>query len=221
MKLLNSLPEDKLTEVAEEALACKIQNDKTDEGSINKLVLHNMREAFLYSKKVCRERLPDDELFSLCYATLVRNAKRFTPKGVRFFAFTKVAIRGAIARHWRSLDTVRNASMHETGEPATPRCLPELDDAYDAPRFDLSTDPSIDADFKGIEIRERMIAVSAIMEDKLTDQEQMIISLVYTSGFNFQEVGDLLGITRSAAQLSHAKSIKKIRAELGRTKQLL
>jgi RNA polymerase sigma factor (sigma-70 family) len=246
MKLLESLPKEVLTEQEEFALAKTIQKTKSED-DVNRLVLITMHEAFLYAKRVCRARIADDELFSLCYTTLRRNALRFRPGGIRFFAFTKVAIRGSISRYWKTLDVVKNASVHETTAPeiwSRPIALgaetSEADDwtailitgvnATGTPCSALNPEvantlntcePKQESDFDGIDRREKMAFVADIIERKLTDQEAMILDLVYTSGFNFQEIGNLLNITRSAAQLSHTKGLKKIRCELLRQKKLL
>lgn len=243
MKLLDSLPQDKLTLQAEAALGTKIQKVQPRERDaepcisiVNDLVLHTMHEAFLYAKRVCRAKIPDDELFSLCYLALRRNAKRFRPGQVRFFAFAKPGIRGALSRHWKTLDVVKNSSMHETDTEAITPNLFSVSSTGDTDRDDtdwtailvtgsrhggVSLEEFVEADFGSIDIRERMGIVTEIIKRKLTEQEQMILNLVYKSGFNFQEIGNLLELTRSAAQLSHAKSLKKIRGELARTKQLL
>jgi RNA polymerase sigma factor (sigma-70 family) len=251
MKLLESLPKEVLTEQEEFALAKTIQKTKSED-DVNRLVLITMHEAFLYAKRVCRARIADDELFSLCYTTLRRNALRFRPGGIRFFAFTKVAIRGSISRYWKTLDVVKNASVHETSDA---ECVGYKPIALGTERNDNENDltawmailitganatgafstgetnfhspcgpanePKEEADFDGIDRREKMAFVADIIERKLTDQEAMILDLVYTSGFNFQEIGNLLNITRSAAQLSHTKGLKKIRCELLRQKKLL
>lgn len=243
MKLLESLPKELLTLEAEADLGKQIQKYAAPDRDrspcidmVNDLVLHTMHEAFLYAKRVCRAKIDDGELFSLCYLALRRNAKRFRPGQVRFFAFAKPGIRGAISRHWKTLDVVKNSSMHETDVEIEFKRKPY--GKLDGEVLDADTDwtsilitgaghtfapkeETVEADFASIDLRERMGIVDAIIKRKLTEQEQMILSLVYKSGFNFQEIGNLLELTRSAAQLSHAKSLKKIRSELARTKQLL
>lgn len=245
MNLLESLPEP-LTIAQEDELARQIRRKPNDADSVNTLALHNMREGFLYLKRCCRARIPDDELFSLCYLKLRQNAKRFQPGRVRFLAFAKPGLRGALSDYWKTIDTVRNSSLHEDANTLdTPsvvstlsqNCRKGLEDLGEenladdwisrlvtgvAQKSDYKNqEPSEEADFNSIDVREKMTIVSEIIEAKLTEQEQMILSLVYTSGFNFPEIGKLLSVTRSAVQLSHAKALKKIRGELSRQKKLL
>jgi DNA-directed RNA polymerase specialized sigma subunit len=47
-----------------------------------------------------------------------------------------------------------------------------------------------------------------------------VLTLTYVAGLNFQEIGGLLGVTRSAIQRTHWRAVKKLRNELGRRKQL-
>jgi RNA polymerase sigma factor (sigma-70 family) len=228
MKLLESLPADVLTREQEFALAATIQKTK-DEDTVNDLVLHTMREGFLYAKKVCRSKIEDDELFSLCYIALRRNAKRFRPGGVRFFAFAKPGMRGALSRYWKTLDTVKNSSLHESEvEDYAPAQVfigsdIEQDDYTSAVCFAYrdADEPTVDPDFRSIDIREKLDIVKDIAKRKLSEQERMILDLTYTSGFTFQKIGDLTNTTRSAAQLIHTKALRKIRCELMRTKRLL
>jgi RNA polymerase sigma factor (sigma-70 family) len=237
MKLLELLPPT-LTFEEEVTLATKIEKHRRED-DINALVLANMKEAFVYSKAVCRGKIDDGTLFSLCYTVLVMNAKRFrTGRGTRFFSFAKVGIRGAITRYWKTaIDTEKHASEHKDNGPISNRSplyniQGQEGDSYDtllvtgfqkpidAPQVDC-LEHSVDADYTGIDVREKMVFVDAAMRRKLTEQERMILDLVYKNGFNFEEIGKMLGLTRSAAQLSHMKAIKKIRNELLRKRQLL
>jgi RNA polymerase sigma factor (sigma-70 family) len=214
MKLLSSLPQTRYTQEEEFSLAARIQKTPSED-LLNDLVLHNMEEAFLYMKGVCRAKMPDDEIFSLCYKTLLRNAKRFRPGGIRFLAFAKAGIRGAISRFWTGLNTVKNADSVSLDQPNFKSS--GLDD--DNPGnwdWDHIPEPTVDPEFAIIDIRERMGLITEIMSAKLSEQEKMIMNLVYKSGFNFQQVGNLLGITRSAAQANHSEILKKVRRELTR-----
>lgn len=218
MKLLESLPKIRYTREEEFALAAKIQKTPTED-LLNDLVLHNMEEGFIYTKKVCRGRIPDDELFSLVYKTLFRNAKRFRPGGIRFHAFAKAGLRGALSRYWSGLNTVKNATEIISFDASV---LP-ASDLYEGTEktniVDFNGKVS-DPEFSIIHFRERLAHVQSAMEIKLSAQERMIITLVYTNGFNFQEVGNLLGITRSAVQSMNAEALKKIRQALTRKRLL-
>jgi DNA-directed RNA polymerase specialized sigma subunit len=77
-------------------------------------------------------------------------------------------------------------------------------------------------DFKSIEMRERLAMIKPIMESKLSESERMVLDLAYSGGYNFDEIGTMLTpkVTRSAVQQTHARALKKLRAELGRQKKL-
>lgn len=198
------------------------------------LTMRNMREAFLYVKKCCKAKIADSEIVSLCYTTLYRNTKRFKPGGLRFFAFTKVALRGAISDYWTATQVVRNARQCSESEMyrsmgAKPDQMEGHDDEIycaglhaEQPTFEGGlVIQTVEPEFNLIHLRERYGMVKTIMERKLTDQERMIIDLVYTSGFTFEQIGDLLGVTGSAAENTHSTAMKKIRRELRLSGQLL
>jgi RNA polymerase sigma factor (sigma-70 family) len=85
----------------------------------------------------------------------------------------------------------------------------------------LESEPTTDIGFDEIDHRERMDIVREIIARKLTAREQQILSLVYVSGFNFPEVGERLGVTRSAISATHAKALRKIKFEVARDERLL
>jgi RNA polymerase sigma factor (sigma-70 family) len=154
---------------------------------------------------------------------------------IRFLAFSKMGIRGAISRYWKTFDVVKNASLHEVEdfpeEPAdnlgrTKRRLflaeEEVLRDYTPHVNPVVEDNSlVDPDFDSIETREQMKLVAEAMKDRLTDQERMVIDLVYRDGFSFQDIGNMLDITRAAVLSAHSKALKKIRIDLARQKRLL
>lgn len=156
-----------------------------------------MRDAFFYASHVCKGKLEDDDVYDLCYSALCEAAKNFRPKhGTRFMAYAKAFIRGHISRMWKTKDTVRNASMHETGEAGLEE-LPEQ---------------SIDPEFEQIDIRERMALVQPLI-NRLTEQERIIIDLHFRAGYSFCHIGKLLAprISRSAVQQTAAHALSKLR----------
>jgi RNA polymerase sigma factor (sigma-70 family) len=78
----------------------------------------------------------------------------------------------------------------------------------------------VEPDMESIFTRDRWELVKPIVEQKCSEQEKMVLTLNYVSGLNFQEIGDLLGVTRSAIQRTHWRAVKKLRNELTRKKQL-
>lgn len=195
-----------------------------------------MREAFFYVRQVCRGRIEDGEIYSFCYKALCECARNFEPDWQRFFAYSKPNLRGNVSRYWKSLDTVKNSSMHETEVEAVEACSPisEDDSSWDVPQADadsgglqkytnLALEPDyVEPDFARIELRERLAMLKPIIEKKLNEQERMVIDLTYTGGYNFETIGKMLSpaVTRSAVQQTHARALKKLRNELARQKKL-
>lgn len=193
----NSLPTETLTPSDEAVLANDIAKWKREE-DITKLVMANMREAVIYARKCCRETLDDGILISLCYRALMANAPRFKPGfRVRFLAFAKAGLRGELKHYWETLEPVRNARKHETE--------PDLMDPQP-----LEPD-SCSMDFNQIFSHEDWENVQKIINRRCTKQERMILDLVYQKHLSFQDVGRLLGVSRSAVQANHGKALRKVR----------
>lgn len=212
MKILSGLPKIHSLKVADEARLARSSEGKSD------LVLHTMREAFIYARQCCRCGLRDDEIYSLCYAALTSAAKRYKPAKGRFFAYAKVFVRGQISRSWKRLDVVKHSSLHEISDKPEISKHVILDgtarhDDYEA---DLPMNPefSVDPEFEVIEIRERMKLVRPLMKTRLTKHEQMVMELRYESGFDLQKIGTLFGVSRQAVEHHHSNAIMKLRRAL-------
>jgi RNA polymerase sigma factor (sigma-70 family) len=222
--ILNDFPSDRLTTEQEESLAADIKGGS--EAAQTTLTMHNMREAVIYMRRVNRDELPDDELVGVCYAALMRNAKRFRPGWRRFFVFAKAGLRGAVKRHWKTRKIVRNAetvsmeAAHTEHAQRTDSEILGIDDVLRPVTPALFEPEQVEPDFAGIFTRERWEFVSKIIDAKCSEQEKMVLSLAYQSGFNFQEIGNMLRVSRSAIQSVHARALKKVRCSLFRTKQL-
>ena len=208
MKLLNDLPEAHLLTAAQERSLAK--RNKT------KLVLHTMREAFVYAKQCCRGGLPDDDIYSLSYAALVSAARRYKPAKGRFFAYAKVFVRGQISREWRNLDTVKNSSMNSDPAPSPIQHVLLHTHEENETDIPLISENSVEPEFGMIDLRERLALIEPIIREKLTKREQQIIELRYKSGFNFTKIGDLFGLSRQWMEKEHRGAIQKIHNELAR-----
>lgn len=199
MKILDNLPiVGFLTREGEDVLA-RVNTEETQTA----LALCNMREAWVYTRQVCRGKLQDDEIYSLCYAALMKAAKNFEPGRVRFFAYSKVYLRGELSRHWESKNLVKHAHLHETELP--------LDTTGGLSRPDLA---QVQPDFQTIFANERWALVKPVMDDVLSDHERMILTLIYGSGFSYSAIGGLLDISRSAVGETHNRAIGKVRVAL-------
>ena len=204
MNTFDSLPAATFTRVQEDILAKRIQKFQRP-ADVNKLVMANIREAVIYGRRVSRETICDSELISICYDALMKNARRFQPGRVRFFAFAKAGVRGALARSWKTKDVVRNGATEPHGEDETkPVPLEEI----------------VDPDFAAIHTNDRWGYVEKIINRQCNTQEKTVLTLAYRSGFNFQEIGNMLGVTRSAIHSTHQRALKKVRCELLRQKRL-
>lgn len=224
-KILNGLPEEKLTPSEEAFLS-----NEACESAWNRLTLHNMREAVPYATKCCRAALEESEVYSLCYTALMKAARNFRPMGVRFFAYAKVYLRGELSRTWRTKDVVRSSSMHETGpEPSGTRRhspSPNSDDAEDGETASCEDGAPLEPDFvepeyAALDLKEKWAVISPLIQVVLNERERTVIKLYYESGFPFEEIGIMLvpSVSRAAVQSTHCRALKKIRAALTRSKQ--
>ena len=163
------------------------------------------------------------------------SAPRFKPGGIRFFAFAKVGLRGRMIRYRKTLLTVRNAYntvsldvldlRGSQGGPNQVRFTPaELcspaDDKEHSRRENVTgeiTNPNWDRAFAVDQWR----VIREGLKHILSDQQWMVLDLVYYNHMNFTEIGKRLDLTRSAIQAAHRKAIKKLRDGLVANPQLL
>lgn len=241
MTTFDSLPNEKLTVEQEEVLARKIQKNKGDEKSVNTLVLANMREAVIYMRRCSAGLVDDGTLISVCYTAMVLAAKRFKPGRIRFFAFCKVRIRGAVKRNWTTLDVVKRAKSitrgqaiieREKNKPVHPRDY--IDDEENktmtniGAQIIMSNEPLSEAeivqpDMDTVYLRERWAFVKTIIESVCTEREKMILDLVYMQGFNQNEIGCMLEppICRERVRQLHDSGLRKVRWNLMEKGRLL
>lgn len=199
MKILDNLPIVGLLSREGEDVLARVNTEEAQTA----LALCNMREAWVYTRQVCRGKLQDDEIYSLCYAALMKAAKNFEPGRVRFFAYSKVYLRGELSRWWENKNLVKHAHLHETELP--------LDTAGGLSRPDLA---QVQPDFQTIFANERWALVKPVMDAVLSDHERMILTLIYGSGFSYSAIGDMLDISRSAVGETHNRAIGKVRGAL-------
>jgi len=215
--ILRGLPTEKMTKEAEAAAFAA--------GDTDSLVLGHMKEAFLYARRCCREMLPAEEIYSLCYKALDHAVKNYRPAPgrPRFFGYAKVYIRGEISREWKRKDVVRNSSSNaetlqtETGEED----FSDHDSVHYKPAYVAGYSDSQDPDWSGILTRDLIDKLEPIIKSKLTNQEQTVLALHYSQDLNFSEIGTLLGVSRSASQSTHGTALKKLRCALLRKDKLL
>lgn len=196
------------------------------------LVLGYMREAFLYARKCCRGKLPQDEIFSLCYKALAHAAKNFKRQNEaqRFFGFAKIYVRGEIAREWKRKDVVRNSSSHETLPPVVD---PDDADSHDGDKYHSESNflkarkpmdaifPVTQPDWEGLCAKDLISELAPMIKGRLTNQEQLVMAMHYSQDLSFSEVSRLLGVSREAIRSTHTAALKKLRSALGANERLL
>jgi RNA polymerase sigma factor (sigma-70 family) len=217
--ILTGLPQTPMTPEREATLIAA--------GNKEDLVLGFMKEAFLYARRCCREKLPHDEVYSLCYKALAHAAKNFKSRSEnpRFFGYAKIYIRGEIAREWKRKDVVRNSSSH--AETLQSEMEPRDDDAHDPetnfhkPKVQQSRTPETLPEWEGLFSKDLIGALEPIIKSKLTNQEQTVLAMHYSQELSFSEIGRLLGVSRAASQSTHVSAIRKLRCALTLKERLL
>lgn len=230
VKLIDQFPKEKLSPQEEARL---LKADPTA------LVMHSMRDALLYTQRVCRDRIPEDARVSICYQKLTSCANRFRPGGIRFFAFAKAGLRGAMTDYWETRNTVRNATeiistdyldgwAPERGYSHVPvrlRSRPEKllgkDDERPRAQREVYTNEIEHPNFDAICARDRWAQIEKIVSPSLNSRQKMVLTLVYVSGLNYPEIGKLLGFTRSLVHAVHRDTMKQIRDILAADGRLL
>lgn len=179
--------------------------------AVVKLVMLNMREALQYAWRVCNQRIPGDELVSICYRELTAGAFRYTqPERTRFFAFMKAGIRGSLKTYWNHQNTVKNGGsqvpiedLEEAEQKLTTREMGLVRHAS-APDFTL---PEWDQLF----LSEKITGLNEVMRRVLSDHERMVLDLYFKTGLTFKQIGALLDVSKAAAHVVCRDALKKLR----------
>jgi RNA polymerase sigma factor (sigma-70 family) len=227
MSPFEDLPNQKLDRASEALLAKAIA--KGSRRAREKLVLANLRAAVNYGKQFYAGIFSESELMGLCYSVLDSCAVKFEPDRQRFMAFCKCAIRGAIKRHWQTLDPVRNASVKrrkaglDDGQPT----FLTFETATLGVKANADPDETVelmgtqDPDWSGIDSRERAKLVWDMVRAIVTEREELILFCRYDQGFSFAEIGALLGLSRTLVQTDYRSAMKKLKENLEPAMQLI
>lgn len=203
------------------------------------LVMNSMREALLYTRECSRGKIRDDALVSLCYETMTKSARIFKPGRLRFFAYCKARLRGELKRYWENLGTVRNAEtvsldsampgkmfQHRSGShivesstkpyqvPSGPNRLTIEDE--EPPTVLEQIGGISEPDFDRIYMNDSWKAVSHAAARCCSDLERTVLYMAFKLQLSFEEIGDLLDLSRQFVSVTSQKSIKKIRRALKR-----
>lgn len=201
------------------------------------LVMSCIKEAVLYTRKCSYGKIPDDALLSLCYDTMLKSARIFRPGGIRFFAYCKARLRGAVKDYWTGLETVRNAETVSLDTPIAGRGFKKLHDRHihsrtrdyhpDKPnpnaQLEDEAPPTVaeliggtaEPEFEKMFLSDTWGLVSEAARKVCTDEERTVLYLVYKLQFSFEEAGELLDISRQYASVTAKKAIAKIRRAIG------
>lgn len=197
MNPFNAIPVNPLTPSDEQFLCIENTDDARAE-----LVMRAMREAEAYTRKVSKGQIPDDELFSICYEALTRAVKNFKPGRQRFFPYAKAYCRGCVWKAWRSRDVVKNSYEHREETPS------------DSPT--VLVPDTVQFGFSGIHIKELWSQLEPVMDKCFSEQERAVLTMRYSSGYCFREIGKLLGVSGNAAEGAHSRALKKLRRALAK-----
>ncbi len=226
--VLKGLPTEPMSNVREAELVARLLHNRSDEDAINELALSAMREAFAYGAVCSRHKMHPGELLSCCYTALYSAAKNYrTGESHRFFNYAKIYVRSEVCRSYDSLFVVKRGTTVPLPEPSQSDGREASEDHRIGETLVTQTEDVrhfqsiyvVESDMEGILHRDEFESLAPIIK-KLNEKERTILKLRYWSGFNFREIGELFGTTRSDAEASCRRALKKIRCELYRTKTL-
>jgi len=211
----------------------------TEETRIDKLVNEHLALVSSIAQKVAKQvstTLDYDELLACGREGLVQAAHRYDPeRGVAFSTFAYYRIRGAIFDGVRKLGPVvpgnRRLNFEEradqyieqqSGElkPQTAvaaaerlgNMVADLATAYVLSCADMSEEPDHSAVDPGeaAETREELALVHRNL-DRLPDNEQQLIRMMYFDDLTMQQAAAKLGITKGWASRLHARALSRLR----------
>jgi RNA polymerase sigma factor (sigma-70 family) len=225
--ILDQFPANTHDRQAEENLVTQI--GQGSDAALTVLVMANMREAILYTGRVCAGRLDEGERASLCYQEMCMSAKRFKPGRLRFFSFAKAGLRGRMKTYWESLRVVRNSqsilSVDTLGTENPRRDIrrhhASPDDDREQSHREAVTGEVVLPETEKIFVRDEWAVIRKRYARSLSEQQWMVLSLLYLSGFNLLKVGKLLGLSKARIHAIHWKAIKKLRFLLASNPRLL
>lgn len=206
---LKGFPKTRLNYDHEQRLACQIVNDVRRQEAIDLLILHTFREAFYYTRTVCRARIADDDLYPLVYDSLKACAARFQPNRQNFLAYSKASLRGSVKRHWKNIDTLRGSKRvgHSVGEPEAEE--EESPNAIGTPSLHFL----VDFDFGKVIGDDFLEFVAPIIAD-LPEVQRFVLERHYFAHKNHAEIGIERGMSREAVRCAHNRALNSIRRRL-------
>lgn len=231
MNILEGIPTEKLSREAEDNLA-----RDGSASALEQLVLHSLREGYIYLKGCCSRNLSDGEVLSAAYTGLEAAARLFEPDRIRFFAYAKPFCRGAASKarraqgvfpslHAKSGDWAEFKPLYDDTtdyEEEGHWCSYEGNDVgilctnVDIPR-PISASvvlPSEEPKLEQIYIKEEWERIEPTVRAALNDREKMVLSLCFHGGLSPKEIADLLKCTRSNVSRIRQLALLKVRNAL-------
>lgn len=168
------------------------------------LIKNHLLFALNQGRAWSRGKLPEDEVASAANYALVTSFDRFDPsRENRFAAFLRPAIRGAIARLWRSKTAV---DMPE---------FPDKEGASGGVQEDefVFVDHPVEADDHAAYLRQTLEVAKGV----LTEREAEIVGLLFQEGpLDMAEIAKLKGVTRERIRQIKEVALMKLRREMKR-----
>lgn len=188
------------------------EKEFVEAGDLASLIEYTLREAFYYGKGCYQGKsLKDGIVLSAAYDALTSAAKRFDPNwGLRFFAYAKADLRGALCKAHRADDTVNEVRVLWRDDKEDE----EEENNYVPTRAGQLPPWSEAPDYQAIFVKEEWAQIKPVLEQVLDARERMIIELNFIGGLNLREIADLVGVTRSDIHHGKAEALKKVRNRL-------
>lgn len=174
-----------------------------DEAAKERLIHDHLLLVADIARKMCKDKLPEDEVISAANFALMKAYETFDPNFPnRFSGFLKLHVRGEIARLWREQNIVHKGTFSD-GETVT--SVPLSEETADE---STSNDREHDA---------FMVKLLLESQDVLDDKERQVVGLIYCEGGIIQaEVARRLKITRERVRQIHDSAVTKLRREIRR-----
>lgn len=165
------------------------------------LIKNHLLFALNQGRSWSRGKLPEDEVASAANFALVTSFERFDfNRENRFAAFLRPAIRGAIARLWRTKNAV---DMPE---------FPEKDGVAQS-LAEESVDHPVEGDDHAAYLRQTLDLAKGV----LTEREAEIVGLLFQEGpLDMEEIGKLKKVTRERIRQIKEVALMKLRREMKR-----
>lgn len=156
-------------------------------------------------RRIARGNLPENDIVSASNFALVKAFERFDcERPNRFFNYLRPFIRGEVAALWR-------------GDRHSARGL-AADDDREQPESEPSEEPKLEE----ADERRFLLRVMEKCKDKLKTDEIFVLEHYYcVNEMTFEQIGELLNLSRSRVQQLHKSALAKLRKDMGHELEVL